>query len=330
MRRPPSAATPVARHPREQEVDVGGPHDLVVLVPGHRLEPLVRHLGDHVLEQLAGHLRRELGVGVGHARQVGREHVVGDVVRLRGEPVRGADAVRDQAWWKYRQAPWSIAHSSPCQTSRFGFRQQRSTFAVSASSQMIRAATSGSGVHAGVEPERARQEVHAQVQPDARVEQVLHLLVRLVAADRRVELDGDQVGGAIPSRRASSPTIDLGDQHPRALAGAAELADVGAQVVGLDDARAATRPRAAARRSGWRRRWGSPDQPTRAHASKPSAVSRAAAPRRRSPGPARSSAIRVSVSSTAARRPSCGTTCGRSARRSHGAAVVLMRSSATS
>ena len=60
--------------------------------------------------------------------------------------------VCDQAWWKYRQAPWSIAHSSLCQTSRFGFRQLRSTFAVSASSQMIRAATSGSGVHPESKP----------------------------------------------------------------------------------------------------------------------------------------------------------------------------------
>jgi hypothetical protein len=89
----------------------------------------------------------------------------------------------------------------------------------------------------GVEAERARQEVHAQVQPDARVEQVLYLLVRLVAGDRRVELDRDQVGGADAEPAGQLADDHLGDQRARALAGAAELADVGAQVVGLDDAR---------------------------------------------------------------------------------------------
>ena len=43
--------------------------------------------------------------------------------------------------------------------------------------------------------------------------------------------------GIDPSKRVHELTDDdLGDKDPQPLAGAAELADVGAQVVGLDDA----------------------------------------------------------------------------------------------
>ena len=52
--------------------------------------------------------------------------------------------------------------------------------------------------------------------------------------------------------RASSPADDLGRQRLRALPGAAELEHVEAVVVGLDDAPAASRPRAAGSRSAWR------------------------------------------------------------------------------
>ena len=99
----------------------------------------------------------------------------------------------------------------------------------------------------GSKPNEPGQEVDAEVEAQARVEQVLHLLVGLVAGDRLRRARAPPAAACGSSSRAGQLADDhLGDQHPQPLAGAAELADVGAQVVGLDDARAATRPRAAA------------------------------------------------------------------------------------
>ena len=92
------------------------------------------------------------------------------------------------------------------------------------------------GAHLAVDAERAGQEVDAEVGADAGVEQVLHLLVGLVAGELGVEVEHDEARGAQaePGRQAADD--HLGDEHLRALAGAAELADVGAEVVALDDA----------------------------------------------------------------------------------------------
>ena len=97
-----------------------------------------------------------------------------------------------------------------------------------------------------VVPERTGQEVDAEVEPGARVEQVLDLLVGLVAGDLRVQVERHQLRGAQPDPAGQLADDHLGDQHPQALPGAAELADVGAEVVALDDARAGCRPHATA------------------------------------------------------------------------------------
>ena len=87
-----------------------------------------------------------------------------------------------------------------------------------------------------VEAEGAGQEVDAQVEAQAGVEQVLHLLVGLVAGDPLLELQHHQSRRAQVEPERQLADDHLGDQHGQALAGATELADVGAQVVGLDDA----------------------------------------------------------------------------------------------
>ena len=115
-------------------------------------------------------------------------------------------------------------------------RQLRSTLAVRASSHRIVAATGVVGGVAGVEAERAGQEVDAEVQPDAGGEQVLDLLVGLVLPDRGVEVDRHQVRGAQAEAPGQLADDHLGDEDLQPLPGAAELADVGAEVVGLDDA----------------------------------------------------------------------------------------------
>ena len=139
-----------------------------------------------------------------------------------------------------------MAQTLPCQTSRLGLRQLRSTFAVKASSHRIAAASSASRHAVGVVPEGAWQEVAAEVEAEGRVEQVLDLLVRLVLRDLGVEVDGDHVRDADAEAPCQLADEHLGHQDPQSLAGAAELHDVRAEVVGLDDARAASRPRATA------------------------------------------------------------------------------------
>ena len=57
-----------------------------------------------------------------------------------------AGLARDQSWWKYSAAPWSMSQVPPCQTSRFGLRQVRSTFWISASNQSSSLAKSSSAV----------------------------------------------------------------------------------------------------------------------------------------------------------------------------------------
>ncbi len=150
-------------------------------------------------------------------------------------------------------------------------RHERSTFAQNASSQITRAASSGPPGQLPVEAEGARQEVHAEVEPGAGVEQVLHLLVRLVPGDRRVQLQGDQVRGAQPDPAGQLAHDHLGDQHPQSLAGTAELAHVGAQVVGLDQPGQAA---ALAQRGDVARDADGPDHPSGASPVEPLALRR--------------------------------------------------------
>ena len=52
-------------------------------------------------------------------------------------------AAPGQLWCQIMVAPWSMSHRSPCHTSRFGLRQERSTLLISASNQTTRPASSG-------------------------------------------------------------------------------------------------------------------------------------------------------------------------------------------
>ncbi len=131
-----------------------------------------------------------------------------------------------------------MTHRSSFQTSRLGLRQDRSTLA----HERVEPQHPGglvrrrAGRQRAVEAERAGQEVDAQVAPDAGAQQVLDLLVGLVAGQLLVEVEHHQPWGAQPDPTGQLGHHHLGDQHPQALAGATELADVGAEVLGLHDA----------------------------------------------------------------------------------------------
>ena len=84
-----------------------------------------------------------------------------------------------------------------------------------------------------LEGQRARQEVEAQVQARAPIQQLLDLLVRLGPAEGRIELDEDDLGDRQPERPADLAGDELGDQRLRPLAGPAVLHDVQPVVVRL-------------------------------------------------------------------------------------------------
>ena len=90
---------------------------------------------------------------------------------------------------------------------------------------------------AGDVRERAREEVDAEVDADARDDQLLDLGVRLGRAERRVELDRDEFGDEQAERAGELTDDHLGDERPHPLAGAAELDDVQPVVVGLRESR---------------------------------------------------------------------------------------------
>ena len=121
--------------------------------------------------------------------------------------------------------------------SRFGFFAVRSTLVTSASSQTTSAARSGSGggPAAGENGSDAGRKSSAEVRARAREQQVLDLGVRLGAADRRVELDEHELGHGQPERAGELAGDDLRDERLRPLPGTAELEDVEAVVVGLDE-----------------------------------------------------------------------------------------------
>ena len=116
-------------------------------------------------------------------------------------------------------------------------RGVRSTFVVSASSQTTSAASSGAGCQApaGRVRQRSGQEVDAEVQPAAGLDQLLDLWVGLGGAEPRVELDRDELRDQQPERPSELPDDHLRDERPRPLPGAAELRHVEPVVVCLDE-----------------------------------------------------------------------------------------------
>ena len=84
---------------------------------------------------------------------------------------------------------------------------------------------------------RARQEVDAEVQPRAAPQQVLHLLVGLPAGQSRVDVDRDEVGHGQAQSARDARGHHLGDERLQALARAAVLDHVRAEVIGLHEPR---------------------------------------------------------------------------------------------
>ncbi len=139
----------------------------------------------------------------------------------------------------YSAAPWSMSHGRPCHTSRFGFCGERSGFVTKPSNQTTSAAKSGvddvaRGRGGRVERQRAGQEVHPEIEPGARPDEVVDLLVGFGVAQGRIDLDGDEVGHGQADRPPELAGKPLGDERARTLSGATELDHVQAVVVRLD------------------------------------------------------------------------------------------------
>ena len=248
--RPVRDRLPQRRQPRvpgvaagQQARDVGVPDLRRVGEAGH-VQPAVGDERDRGPDQLGGQQRRERGIGRveigGPAVEVGaeqhvRRRVVGprgprrhDVGRLRARPPvvegqRGAvvDEVRRTVPAQHVDvAPGAVHVADERVEPQHPPREPRVD-----------------RERAGVEVERSGQEVHAQVQAGAAAQQVLDLLVRLRDAERRVQLDRHQLRDRQPQPAGQLSADHLRDEHRQALPGAGVLDDVGAEVVGLHQAR---------------------------------------------------------------------------------------------
>ena len=93
------------------------------------------------------------------------------------------------------------------------------------------------GERGGVEVERAGQVVDPEVGPGARPQQVLDLLVGLGHGQGRVDVDHDELRHGQSQPTGQPAGHDLGHQRGGPLTRPAELDHVGAQVVGLHEAR---------------------------------------------------------------------------------------------
>ena len=140
----------------------------------------------------------------------------------------------------YRAAPWSISQGRPCQTRRFGFCGGP----VRVGHEPIephdvgreRWVDDSRGVADGrIERQRPGQEVHAEVDAAAGPDEIVDLLVRFRVAERRIDVDRDEVGNREADRAPDLAREPLGDERAGSLAGASELDDVEAVVVGLDE-----------------------------------------------------------------------------------------------
>ena len=129
-----------------------------------------------------------------------------------------------------------MSQMSPCQTSRFGFRQVRSTFWISASNQSSSLAKSSSAVQpSGSNPADPGRKSTARLRPTLARSRSWISGSGSLGGILRVELGQRELGGAQAQPPGQLAADDLRHQRQRPLAGAAELQHVGAEVVGLDD-----------------------------------------------------------------------------------------------
>jgi hypothetical protein len=113
----------------------------------------------------------------------------------------------------------------------------RSTFVISASNQTTAAARSGSGgaPSPGTNGSADGRKSSPTLRPPLAA--ISSWISGSGAPEVRVEVDQDDLRNVEAERAAELPGDELGDERARALARAAELQDVQAVVVGLDEAR---------------------------------------------------------------------------------------------
>jgi hypothetical protein len=235
-RRPPRRL-----EPPQQVLDVRAARGLLRLLAA---EPLARHRAHDRLDQGRRDERREPRVGLGDRPRVGEEDVLADererAVGHRRQVVRSVLEVERRP---VVDEPQPTVPPQQVRVARgpIDVRHQRVEPHDRGRERRV-----GRVAGAGHERQRRGQEVEADVAPAARGDQLLDLGVGLGAAELRVELDQHDLGHVEPERAPELAGDELGHERARALAGAAELQDVQAVVVGLDEPR--HRPALAQRR----------------------------------------------------------------------------------
>ena len=171
-------------------------------------QPLVGHEGEYLRQQRVGHQWCQLFRSRGTAPANGAS-----ACSSSGYGRRAKASIPGHVCWNNSAAPWSTAHNSRCQTSRFGLRQLRSTLTVTASSQITPRRPRRWPPADAVVADRSRQEVDPEVRAGTREQEFLHLRVGLTASDGRIHLDEHQLRDADPKTSSQLTHDDLGHQR---------------------------------------------------------------------------------------------------------------------
>ena len=180
---------------------------------------------------------RELGVGRARGRAaLPGEHVVGGVVRASHRRPRRPG----QLWWKTSEAPWSMSCSRRPHQSMLGLRQR----AVDVADERVEPQHPAGEVGVGAASTAARSASSApgrkstpRLRPALARSRSCTSSSGSRAAEHRVEVRPTSSGTGRSSARASPAATTSATSTLQALAGAAELHDVGAEVVGLHEPR---------------------------------------------------------------------------------------------
>ena len=180
---------------------------------GTGLEPHVGHVGEDLGEDRRGRgrrrsRRRARGRGRRRSRRRGRSTSHGWAANFAGSVTPGAPAVVE------------VERGAVVDHPEVAVPEQEvgvAPRAVDVGGEGVEPQHPGAlvvgGADLAVDPERAGQEVDAEVGADAGVEQVLHLLVGLVARQLGVEVEHDEPRGAQPEPGGQPADDHLGDQH---------------------------------------------------------------------------------------------------------------------
>jgi hypothetical protein len=223
----------VARACRLRGRELAGAHG-----SGRIVEQRVRHVGQHVAQQRVGDQRRQRGVGRGDVAAGGEQHVLPHQRegRPRARLVHAAPVVMHVQRGAVIDQPRPPLPDEQVRVASRAVHVGHERVEPDHARRQLGVDQVARGQR--VEVERAVQVAHADVAAEAPAQQLLDLGVALHASELGRQVDQREIGHRQPQRARQPAHHQLGDQHPRALPGTAELHHPEPAIVGgVDDGR---------------------------------------------------------------------------------------------